>query len=59
MGLVDIVSSQLFNDETKKSIIDGLNERIDIPIINEKTEEKVLTAIYEVVEDVMKKVLGK
>ena len=58
MSLVELVSSHLFNDSTKKAIIDGLNERIDIPIINEKTEEKVLTAIYDVVEDVMKKVLG-
>tara|TARA_Y100000588_G_scaffold241804_1_gene255777 strand:+ start:74 stop:253 length:180 start_codon:yes stop_codon:yes gene_type:complete len=59
MSLVELVSSHLFNDSTKKAIIDGLNERIDIPIINEKTEEKVLSAIYEVVEEVMKKVLGK
>ena len=59
MSLVDMVSSHLFNDSTKKAIIDGLNDRIDIPIINEKTGEKVLTAIYDVVEDVMKKVLGQ
>ena len=58
MSLVDMVSSHLFNDKTKKAIIEGLNERIDIPIINEKTEEKVLSAIYDVVEEVMKKVLG-
>jgi|TARA_R100001530_G_scaffold136275_1_gene116162 hypothetical protein len=58
MSLVDIVSDHLFNDDTKKAIIDGLNEKIDIPIINERTEEKILTAIYDVVEDVMKKVLG-
>tara|TARA_R100001530_G_scaffold67704_1_gene48211 strand:- start:483 stop:662 length:180 start_codon:yes stop_codon:yes gene_type:complete len=58
MSLVDMVSGHLFNDKTKKAIIEGLNERIDIPIINEKTEEKVLSAIYDVVEEVMKKVLG-
>tara|TARA_R110002020_G_scaffold457465_1_gene674371 strand:- start:242 stop:421 length:180 start_codon:yes stop_codon:yes gene_type:complete len=58
MSLVDMVSDHLFNDKTKKAIIEGLNERIDIPIINEKTEEKVLSAIYDVVEEVMKKVLG-
>jgi hypothetical protein len=59
MGLVDIVSGHLFNDATKEAIIKGLNEKVDIPIINEKTEEKILTAIYDVVEDVMKKVLGQ
>tara|TARA_R110002020_G_scaffold247449_2_gene461392 strand:- start:5135 stop:5314 length:180 start_codon:yes stop_codon:yes gene_type:complete len=58
MSLTDIVSAHLFNDATKEAIIDGLNKKIDIPIINEKTEEKVLTAIYDVIEDVMKKVLG-
>ena len=40
-------------------LIKKLNKNINIPIINEKTEEKVLTAIYDVVEDVMKKVLGQ
>ena len=59
MSLVDMVSGHLFNDKTKKAIIEGLNAKVDIPIINEKTEEKILTAIYDVVEDVMKKVLGK
>ena len=58
MSLVDMVSDHLFNDKTKEAIVKGLNERIDIPIINEKTEEKVLSAIYDVVEEVMKKVLG-
>jgi hypothetical protein len=59
MSLADMVSSHLFNDATKEAIIKGLNDKIDIPIINEKTEEKVLTAIYNVVEDVIKSVLRK
>ena len=54
-----MVSDHLFNEDTKKAIIDGLNEKVDIPIINERTEEKILTAIYDVIEDVMKKVLAK
>ena len=58
MTLQEIVAAHLFNDDTKEAIIDGLNKSIDIPLINEKTEEKVLTAIYDVVEDVMKVVLG-
>ena len=45
MSLVDMVSAHLFNEDTKKSIIDGLNEKVDIPIINERTEEKILTVI--------------
>ena len=59
MSLADMVSSHLFNDETKQKIIDKLNDKVDVPFINEKTEEKVLTAIYNVVEDVIKSVLRK
>ena len=58
MTLQEIVAAHLFNEDTKEAIIDGLNKNIVIPLINEKTEEKVLTAIYDVVEDVMKVVLG-
>jgi len=58
MSLQEIVAEHLFNDATKKAIIDGLNKSIDIPLLNERTEEKILTAIYDVVEDVMKNVLG-
>ena len=49
----------LFNDETKDKIVDALNENIDIPIINERTEGKILEAVYETVEAVMKDVLLK
>jgi hypothetical protein len=58
MSLQEIVAEHLFNDATKKAIIDGLNKSIDIPLLNERTEEKILTAIYDVVEDVMREVLG-
>jgi len=58
MTLQEIVAAHLFNDDTKEAIIDGLNKSIDIPLINEKTEEKLLTAIYDVVENVMREVLG-
>ena len=57
--LQKVLIEYLFNDETKSKIIDGLNENIDIPIINEKTEAKILEAVYETVEAVMKDVLLK
>tara|TARA_R110002020_G_scaffold189930_2_gene389289 strand:- start:2130 stop:2303 length:174 start_codon:yes stop_codon:yes gene_type:complete len=50
----ELIADYLFNDEMKEKIIDALNENIDIPIISEKTEEKILTAIYDSVEDVIK-----
>ena len=49
----------LFNDNNKAKIIDELNKNVNIPIINEDTEEKVIAAIYNVFEDVMGKVLSK
>ena len=49
----------LFNEETKAKIIAGLNESIDIPIIGEKTEAKILDAVYSVIENVMKEQLLK
>ena len=58
MNIVNLIADQMFNETTKDKMIDGLNKNINIPIINEDTEEKILTAIYEVVEDVMKEVLG-
>lgn len=46
----------LDNDEFKKHLIKELNEDIDIPIINEKTERKMLNSIYKVILSSLKKV---
>ena len=42
------------NDEMKGKIIKALNDNVDIPIISEKTEEKILVAIYDSVEEIVK-----
>ena len=55
----DMIMKYLFNDENKDNIIDELNKNVNIPIINEDTEEKIISAIYDVFEDVMGKVLKK
>tara|TARA_E500000305_G_scaffold75574_1_gene61334 strand:- start:51 stop:167 length:117 start_codon:yes stop_codon:yes gene_type:complete len=36
-------------------MIEKINDNINIPIINEKTEEKIFTTLFEVIEDVLKK----
>ena len=46
MELQEILINHLFNDETKSSIIKALNDKVDIPFINEKTEAKILDAVY-------------
>lgn len=58
-GFGSIVIGYLFNEETKKKIIDELNKNVNIPIINEKTEEKVFTAMFDVFEEVLTKILKK
>tara|TARA_R100000700_G_C3170815_1_gene145428 strand:+ start:337 stop:528 length:192 start_codon:yes stop_codon:yes gene_type:complete len=53
-SLVDLIVGQVFNDTNKKKVVDKWNKDINIPIINEKTEEKILSAMYECVEAVLK-----
>ena len=52
-----IVAGYIFNDEMKEKMIIKMNENIDIPFISEKTEAKILDAIWDSVEDVVKKAL--
>ena len=44
----------LFTEERKVELIKKLNDNVDIPILSEKTEEKIFTAIWESVEEVLK-----
>ena len=55
----EMIMKYLFNDENKDKIIDELNKNVNIPIINEDTEEKIISAVYDVFEDVLGKVLKK
>lgn len=42
--------------EFKKKLLKKLNKNIDIPIIDEKTESKILDKIYGVIVDTIKKI---
>jgi hypothetical protein len=55
----DLIAAYLFNDEMKARVIKELNENINIPIIGEGTEEKIITAIWETFEAVLKKAILK
>ena len=59
MKLQEMLISHLFNEETKASIIKALNDKVDIPFINENTEAKILDAVYSSVEYVLKEQLLK
>ena len=55
MNLQEMAIAHFFSDENKKKIIGKLNDNINIPFLNEKTEEKIFTTIFDVIEDVLKK----
>tara|TARA_B110000116_G_C16754375_1_gene545029 strand:- start:785 stop:1015 length:231 start_codon:yes stop_codon:yes gene_type:complete len=46
----------LDDDEIEKMLIKELNDNIDIPIINEKTEKKIMKAIYKAILQALKKI---
>ena len=48
------IIDKIFDDELQEKIVTKLNKHIDIPIISEKTEAKILNAIYDTVEDVVR-----
>jgi replicative superfamily II helicase len=48
------IINKIFDEELQEKIVTKLNEHVDIPIISEKTEEKILNAIYDSIEDVVK-----
>ena len=61
MGLFDGLKKDLveevFGEELQKEVVEALNKNIDIPFISEKTEGKVINALYETVEGVIKKAI--
>ena len=50
----DAIIDKIFDDELQEKFVKKLNENIDIPFISEKTEEKILIAIYDSIEEVVK-----
>ena len=57
MDLKNMIVDYIFNDEMKEKLIKKMNENVDIPVISEKTEAKILDAVWDSVEDVVKKAL--
>jgi len=56
-GFGKIVAGYIFNDEMKAKLIAKMNENVDIPFISEKTEAKILDAVWDSVEEVVKDAL--
>ncbi len=54
-----MIADYIFNDEMKDKIVKELNDNVNIPILNESTEEKIFEAIYESVEAIVKAAILK
>jgi hypothetical protein len=59
MNIQGLIADYLFSPDNKTKLLKALNENIDIPIIGEKTEAKILEAIWNTIEEVFKKVVLK
>ena len=59
MELKQMIVDYIFNDEMKAKIVKELNDNVDVPFISEKTEAKILDAVYDSVEEVIKKAILK
>ena len=49
----------LFNEDNRDKMIDELNKVINIPIIGEDMERKIIANIFEVMETILKKMMIK
>ena len=50
----EAIVDSIFDEELQAKVVKSLNENVDIPFLTEKTEEKILNAIYDSIEDVVK-----
>ena len=53
-NLGDQVIDEVFGEELQKEVVEALNKNVDIPFISEETEEKIMNALYDTVEVVIK-----
>ena len=51
------IDERLDDPAVGKKVIDKWNESVNIPILNENTEEKIFAAIYDKAVEVIKSVL--
>ena len=62
--LKDLISSNkeaiidsIFDEDLQAKLVEKLNANVDIPFLSEKTEAKIMNALYDSVEDIMKEVM--
>ena len=50
----DALVDYIFDDELKDKVVKAINDNVDVPFISEKTEGKIIDAMYSSIEDVVK-----
>ena len=58
-NLGDQVIDEVFGEELQKEVVEALNKNVDIPFISEETAEKIMNALYDTVEGVIKTAIKK
>ena len=53
------IEKRLFSEDAKEKFVKKVNGNVNIPILNEKTEQKIFEAIWEAVEDVARATILK
>ena len=56
--LAKLIADDLLSDENGAEIIAEINKAVDIPIISENTEQKILEALWKVIKGVLLKKIG-
>ena len=56
--LAKLIADDLLSDENGAEIIAEINKAVDIPIISENTEQKILEAFWKVIKSVLLKKIG-
>ena len=57
--MIDTLVQLLQEDGFRKDLTKAINDDVDIPIINEKTEKKIINKLFDVMSKEVVKVLGK
>ena len=50
MMLKEMIAAELLSDEVRDEVIDGWNKSIDVPLLSEAVERKIMLAIWNIVK---------
>ena len=57
-GLMDSLAADLFSDENRDELIAEINADVDIPLLSEETERKIMLALWKLIKTFFFKKLG-